>query len=71
MLWIGTDEGLNLYDPRQTQFAHYRHDPGNPNKLSDNTVWGIDGDDTGILWIGAGLTLNRLVLRPPGSAEGF
>jgi ligand-binding sensor domain-containing protein len=71
VLWIGTDEGLNLYDPRQTQFAHYRHDPGNPNTLSDNTVWRIDGDDTGILWIGAGLTLNRLVLRPPGSAEGF
>jgi PAS domain S-box-containing protein len=68
VLWIGTEEGLNLYDPRQSQFAHYRHDLQNPNSLADGAVWGIAGDEGGgatsgdSVWIGTGLTLNRLDL---------
>jgi DNA-binding NarL/FixJ family response regulator/signal transduction histidine kinase/ligand-binding sensor domain-containing protein len=62
VVWIATDDGLNLYDPRQLQFAHYRHDPEDPHSLAGDRVWGMTGDTEGQLWIGAGGTLNRFDL---------
>ncbi|MCP4544065.1 MAG: response regulator [Chloroflexi bacterium] len=57
-LWIATEGGgLNRFDPRSDQadtghFVHYQHNPNNPNSLSDDTVWSIYLDRTGILWFG-------------------
>jgi len=51
-LWIGTDYGLYRYDGRD--FRTFRHDPDNPNSISDNTVWSIYEDHQGYLWIGTG-----------------
>lgn len=63
ILWISTREGLSLYDPRQTQFAYYRHDPQDPHSQADDAVWGMDGDDaSGDLWIGVGGNLGRFDL---------
>ncbi|MFP4345496.1 MAG: two-component regulator propeller domain-containing protein [Anaerolineales bacterium] len=59
ILWIGTDNGLNLYDPRQRQFTHYRQHPGS---ALDGSVWGLDGDHEGTLWMGAGTMLSQVEL---------
>jgi len=56
-LWIGTLDGLNKYDGYQ--FTTYRHDPSNPNTVSDNAIWVIHQDQAGALWLGTNGGLNR------------
>ena len=68
-LWIGTDGGLDKLETpgaafkelngASAQFAHYVHDPDNPNSLSSNRVRCLYEDHTGILWIGTRDGLNR------------
>jgi len=73
-LWIATQGGgLNRFDPRSNQvdtgdFVRYRHDPNNPNSLSDDRVWSIYFDSAGILWLGTEKGgLNRF---DPHTSEG-
>ena len=47
ILWLGTQLGLNRFDPRTGNFKHYTEKSGLPN----NTVLGILGDDDDNLWI--------------------
>ncbi len=49
-LWFATQDGLNRYDGYQ--FKTYRHEPGNPNTLSNNYVWTLAEDPAGNIWIG-------------------
>jgi signal transduction histidine kinase/ligand-binding sensor domain-containing protein len=66
VLWIGGwYGGLAYLDPDAWQagdvrFITYRHDPKNPNSLSDNSVWAIHQDRTGAIWVGTQVGLNRL-----------
>ena len=64
-LWLGYEDlGLSRLDPDQREgrrWVHYRHDPDNPNSLSDNTVRCFYQDAEGMLWIGTYFGgLNRL-----------
>ncbi|NIM96438.1 MAG: response regulator [Anaerolineales bacterium] len=49
-MWFGTQDGLNRYDGYE--FKIYKHDPDDPNSLSDNFVWSISEDGGGNLWLG-------------------
>ncbi|MDQ2820627.1 MAG: ATP-binding protein [Pseudomonadota bacterium] len=78
-LWLGGNDGLNLYDPARGTVAEYRHSPTDPNSLIDNTVTALAYDRHGVLWIGGrtGLTsLNTATRRftrvpvAPGDSEG-
>src|SRR5215207_208694 len=52
-LWIGTRlGGLNRYDPRTEQFAHFTHDDTNPLSISDNLVNVLYIDAAENLWMG-------------------
>jgi signal transduction histidine kinase/ligand-binding sensor domain-containing protein len=51
-LWVGTQNGLDLYDAERDQFIHYQNDPGDTRSLSSNAVWAIYEDRTGVLWFG-------------------
>jgi ligand-binding sensor domain-containing protein/serine phosphatase RsbU (regulator of sigma subunit) len=57
LLWIGTQDGLNLYDGQR--FKQYKRIIDNLNSLSDNYVLTIYEDKSGILWIGTEGGLNR------------
>ena len=59
-LWIGTEKGLNRYDPICDEFTHYLHDPTNPKSLSGNWISFLHEDRAGNLWVStmeAGLNL--------------
>jgi PAS domain S-box-containing protein len=51
-LWIGTDDGLNVFDRATDRFLSYHHDPLDPHSLSDNTITCIYEDRMGTLWFG-------------------
>ena len=52
-LWFGTRDGLYRYDGYDLKT--YRHESGNPNSLSDDSVTTVYCDRTGTLWIGSEL----------------
>ena len=58
-LWIGTGRGLDRYDPATGRFAHYRHDPDNPNSLSNHNINYLYREPDGPLWIATFEGLNR------------
>jgi ligand-binding sensor domain-containing protein len=62
VLWIGTwGGGLNELDLSTEQFTHYKHNPDNPNSLSDNVITKVYEDADGNLWVGTENSgLNRL-----------
>jgi ligand-binding sensor domain-containing protein/signal transduction histidine kinase len=54
--WIGTNGGgLNKFDPQTNTFSHYRERDGLPNDV----VYGILGDDEGMLWLSTNKGLSR------------
>ncbi len=75
-LWIGTQDGLARYDGYEMRTL--RHDPGNPQSLSNSSVRTILEDRRGRLWIGTENGLNILDRRQftitriptPGHPEG-
>lgn len=65
MVWAGgLDAGLNRYDPVTRKFAHWGHDPANPQSLASDRVWAIAQTPDGSIWVGTGQGLDRL--QPDG-----
>ncbi|MCL4707483.1 hypothetical protein KJ068_20190 [bacterium] len=61
-LWVGSFmTGLRQYDSLGRLLAHYRHDPKNPQSLSNDNVLAICEDRSGDLWIGTGYGFNRFI----------
>ena len=59
-IWIGTyNLGIFRFDQRQRRFRRYRHDPADPQSLSDNNVTRFLVDRYGTLWAAATAGLNR------------
>jgi PAS domain S-box-containing protein len=67
-LWVGTyGGGLNQLDlnnpdnrdPAQAQFTIFRHDPENPNSLSNDAIFAMHQAADGTLWFGTQGGLNR------------
>jgi PAS domain S-box-containing protein len=59
MLWMGTDGGLNSFDPEKETFTVYSVKDG----LANNAVYGILEDDAGYLWLSTGNGLSRFDAR--------
>lgn len=52
MLWIGTENGLYVYDTRTFEVTLMRHSAGDPYSLSDNAVYAVFEDDNEGIWVG-------------------
>ena len=65
-MWFGTEDGLNKYDGYT--FTVYKHDPEDPNSISDNWIQAIYEDRSGDLWIG---TLDGGLARFDREKEAF
>lgn len=60
-LWIGTYDGLNMYDGREIHI--YKPDINNQNSLSSNVIRNIVETEKNYLWISTKWGLNKLSLR--------
>ena len=52
LLWIGTENGLNLYDGYN--FKVFKNDPDNSESINSNVIWWIVEDAEKNLWIATG-----------------
>ncbi len=51
-VWIGTESGVHVLDPRDRSVETWRHAYGDPYSLSDNAVHSIAEDRDGGIWVG-------------------
>ena len=51
-LWIGSYNGLILYDEAEGHFSCYMHTPGESSSISHNSVWSIFVDNQQGVWVG-------------------
>ncbi|MEW6238337.1 MAG: diguanylate cyclase [Candidatus Omnitrophota bacterium] len=58
ILWIGSKEGFNRFDPKTGLFKRYFHDPNKPASINDNFVTHILKDKKGRYWIATHCGLN-------------
>ncbi|HZK07516.1 MAG TPA: two-component regulator propeller domain-containing protein [Bacteroidales bacterium] len=59
MIWVGTNNGLNIIDPVTHSIKIYRHDPQKSGSISNNTIYKIHKDRQGIIWLATLDGLNR------------
>lgn len=50
-LWVGTVEGLDLFDPKTETFIHFQHDKNNSESIGEGEITFMKEDDQGRLWI--------------------
>lgn len=63
LIWLATENGVNIFDPQRSQFAHYQHNPLNENSLAEPAVKAITGDNQGNLFVVTGKDLNHVNLN--------
>ena len=51
-IWIGTNNGLALFNPKSEKFTVFRNIPGNESSLSENRILSIKELANDKLWIG-------------------
>ncbi|MBN1143618.1 MAG: response regulator [Bacteroidales bacterium] len=59
LLWIGTQNGLNIYDRKTGKFSLFQNNANDPYSISHNEVRSIIEDRNGDIWIGTVQGLNR------------
>jgi PAS domain S-box-containing protein len=52
VVWIGTYDGLNKWNPSTGTFPHYRAEPDDPTRLSEKYVTSFAEGADGRIWIG-------------------
>ena len=52
LLWIGTENGINLYDEKNGSYRYFVHDPSNSQTIGSNAIWSIFRDSRHNLWVG-------------------
>lgn len=75
-LWVGTYNGLNFLAAEDLKkgnfhFKNFHHDPGNPQSISANNIFGLAEDSQGLLWIATHNGLNYVELSTFAQAPIF
>lgn len=50
-IWVGTNQGLALFNPQTEEFTVFRHDPDNRHSLVADHIYDIKEMNDGTLWI--------------------
>ena len=74
-IWIGTNQGLALFNSQTEEFLTFKHEFGNPHSLIADHIYCIKEMNDGTLWIGADiggisiLDLNNITFMNPKSVK--
>ena len=60
-VWIGTQNGLNCYDPEKRTFQKFFSSISDSTSINDNVINVLYEDTRGNLWIGTNLGLNKKI----------
>jgi signal transduction histidine kinase/ligand-binding sensor domain-containing protein/CheY-like chemotaxis protein/HPt (histidine-containing phosphotransfer) domain-containing protein len=58
-IWVGTEQGLDLLDPKTGVARHFHHDAGNASSLAADAVYALYADHAGRVWVGTDAGLSR------------
>lgn len=58
-IWMGTKDGLNVYNTISQEFTHFTSDIANPESIIDNEIKALLYDQNNNLWIGTAKGLMR------------
>jgi ligand-binding sensor domain-containing protein/DNA-binding response OmpR family regulator len=60
-IWVGTMDGLNVFDPNTENFTRFYHKDADHASLSNNKIWSLLADGYGRIWIGTDNGFNRFI----------
>lgn len=60
-VWIGTNNGLYLYDIHADSFRVFYHQPDNKKSISDNEISALYKDRNGAVWVSTGNGLTKVI----------
>ena len=71
-IWIGSKEGINIFNPEENTFVHYENQTGTINPLISDKIWSLFVDQGGV-WIGGhyGLTYVDLKRHSPDVEDAW
>jgi signal transduction histidine kinase/ligand-binding sensor domain-containing protein/CheY-like chemotaxis protein/HPt (histidine-containing phosphotransfer) domain-containing protein len=58
-IWVGTEQGLDVLDPKTGKARHFRHADGDARSLAGDAVYALHADHAGRLWVGTDAGLSR------------
>lgn len=67
LIWIGTQDGLNVFDRKKNRFKYFRVEDGLPH----NAIVGILEDETGTLWVSTPNGIARVAVSMPQGFESL
>ncbi|MFC5571382.1 EAL domain-containing protein [Lysobacter yangpyeongensis] len=66
-IWLGTGDGLDLFDPATSRLRHFRHGIDAPGSLPGNLVRALWQAADGSVWVGTHAGLSRVIENADGS----
>ncbi len=64
--WVGSEEGLMLFDRENNQCTSFKHNPSDQHSLPNNIVMTVTEDRSRNLWITTPSGVCKLIRRPKG-----
>lgn len=58
-LWVGSFQNGLIYLDGRGGWKQYKHNPDDSSSIAANSVWSIQKDSSGYLWVGTNLGVNR------------
>ena len=76
-IWVGTNRGLGLFNPKTEEFTVFKHEPSNPYSLIADHIYAIKEMNDGSLWIASDiggisiLDLHSITFKNPESVQFY
>jgi len=61
LVWIGTQNGLNCFNPETSKFEQFFYSVADTSSINDNIINAIYEDSNGALWVGTNSGLNKVI----------